>query len=145
MKKNKNNFFKKFRTKRVYFVKKRIFTSISQISRKLLTRFSWLFLVPLEELKLHLLEKKSKKKSIFFCQKISHVFFSMEFWKIFLFSLILMKIGSFIVQDKYICVIFEFSDFAQKWWKKIRFKFELRKILVQKHKQGEAFFQKKIT
>ena len=41
------------------------------------------------------------------------------------------------------CAIFEFSDFAQKWWKKIRFKFEIRKILVQKHKQGEAILSKK--
>ena len=41
------------------------------------------------------------------------------------------------------CAIFEFSDFAQKWWKKIRFKFEIWKILVQKHKQGEAFLSKK--
>ena len=43
------------------------------------------------------------------------------------------------------CAIFEFSDFAQKRWKKIRFKFEIWKILVQKHQQGEAFFSKKIT
>ena len=49
----------------------------------------------------------------------------MEFWKIFLFSPISLKIWSFIVQDKYICVIFEFSDFAQKMWKKIRFKYEM--------------------
>ena len=57
--------------------------------------------------------------------KKSKFWMVMEFWKIFLFSPISLKIGSFIVQDKYICVIFEFSDFAQQWWKKIRFKFEI--------------------
>ena len=56
------------------------------------------------------------------------------------------------------CAIFEFSDFAQKRWKKIRFKFEIFlvqkspleeaffrewKILVQKYPLGEAFFLRK--
>ena len=78
-----------------------------------------------------------------FVKKIRKFFFSMEFWKIFLFSPISLKIGSFIVQDKYICVIFEFSDFAQQWWKKIRFKFEIWKIVVQKYPVGEALFWEK--
>ena len=43
------------------------------------------------------------------------------------------------------CEILEFSDFAQKWLKKIRFKFEIWKISVQKYPLGEAFFSKKIT
>ena len=38
------------------------------------------------------------------------------------------------------CGIFEFFDFAQNMWKKIRFKFDTWKILVQKHEQGEGFF-----
>ena len=41
-------------------------------------------------------------------------------------SPILLKIGSVIVQDEQIFEIFDFSDFAQKMWKKIRFKFENR-------------------
>ena len=41
------------------------------------------------------------------------------------------------------CGIFDFSDFAQKIWKKIPFKFEIWKILVQKYPVGEAFFSKK--
>ena len=45
--------------------------------------------------------------------------------RIFLFP-ISLKIGSVVVQDKKMCAIFEFSDFAQKMWKKIRFKFENR-------------------
>ena len=43
------------------------------------------------------------------------------------------------------CAIFEFSDFAQNLWKKIRFKFDTWKILVQKHEQGEGFFLDKFT
>ena len=35
--------------------------------------------------------------------------------------------------SKEMCAIFEFSDFAQNWWKKIRFEFEFWKIFVQKY------------
>ena len=41
--------------------------------------------------------------------------------RIFL-SPISLKIGSVVVQDEKIFAIFVFSDFAQKMWKKIRFK-----------------------
>ena len=41
-------------------------------------------------------------------------------------SQILLKIGLDEVQRKQIFEIFEFSDFAQKMWIKIRFKFENR-------------------
>ena len=42
------------------------------------------------------------------------------------------------------CEIFDFSDFAENSRKKIRFKFEIWKIVVQKYPVGEAFFEKKI-
>ena len=67
----------------------------------------------------------------------------MKFWKIFLISPISLKIGSVVVQDKYICAIFDFSDFAQQRWKKIRFRFEILKIVAQKYPEGEAFFLRK--
>ena len=41
-------------------------------------------------------------------------------------SLISLKLGTLKVQDRLIFAIFVFSDFAQKMWKKIRFKFEYR-------------------
>ena len=41
-------------------------------------------------------------------------------------SLISLKLGTLKDQDEKIFAIFEFSDFAQKMWKKIRFKFENR-------------------
>ena len=37
-----------------------------------------------------------------------------------------MKLGTLEFQDEKIFAIFDFSDFAQKMWKKIRFKFENR-------------------
>ena len=42
-----------------------------------------------------------------------------------------MKLGSFKVQDELIFAIFVFSDFAQKMWKKIRFKFENREKIYK--------------
>ena len=42
----------------------------------------------------------------------------------FFFPPISLKIGSVVVQDELMCAIFDFSDFAKKMWKKIRFKFE---------------------
>ena len=58
-------------------------------------------------------------------------------------SLISLKLGTLVVQDKIMCGNFKFSDFDQKMLKKFRFKFEIWKILVQKHQQGEAFLSKK--
>ena len=41
-------------------------------------------------------------------------------------SLNSLKLGTLKDQDEKIFTVFEFSDFAQKMWKKIRFKFENR-------------------
>ena len=38
------------------------------------------------------------------------------------------------------CAIFEFSDFAQKIWEKIRFKLEKSEISVQNHTATDAIF-----
>ena len=152
--KKTQNIFKKFRTKRVYFVKKskgnslkttffsKIFTKILQISRKLLNRFLWLFFGPLRGVKTTSFGKKSKKNRFFLSKNLASFFFDRILEDFFILS-DFAEIGSFIVQDKYICVIFEFSDFAQKWWKKIRFKFEIWKIVVKKYPVREAFFWEK--
>ena len=42
-------------------------------------------------------------------------------------------------------IIWNIGTFGWKIGKKSDSKFEIWKILVQKHQQGEAFFQKKIT
>ena len=40
-------------------------------------------------------------------------------------SLISLKLGTLVVQDKIMCGNFKFSDFDQKMLKKFRFKFEI--------------------
>ena len=59
-------------------------------------------------------------------------------------SLISLKLGTLKVQEEKIFAIFDFSDFAQKMWKKIRFKFESREQIYKgfpckKFFPGESF------
>ena len=56
-------------------------------------------------------------------------------------SLILLKICSYEVHDKWMCAIFEFCDVTFFIGRKSNFKFEILEILVQKYPRGEAFFK----
>ena len=72
--------------------------------------------------------KKNKKKPIIEKKKVRLNLTSLNLTvnrRIFL-STISLKLGTLKVQDEKIFEIFGFSDFAQKMWKKIRFKFENR-------------------
>merc|ERR1712208_199268 len=92
-KKSEYSFFQNISPKSTTTFFSKIFTRIYQISRKLLNIFSSLFLVPYKSKNYIFWKKNQKKNRLFF----------MEFWKIFLISPISLKIGSLIVQDKYIC------------------------------------------
>ena len=81
-KKSECSFFQKISSKSKIPFFAKIFSSFSQISRKLLNIFFWLFLVPILKLLRHVLKKKFEKKIRNFSnKKISQLFFLFEKFK----------------------------------------------------------------
>ena len=54
-------------------------------------------------------------------------------------SLIFLKLGTLKFKNKKMCPIFEFSDFAQKMWKKIRFKFEKSEKIYRRSSERSGY------